>query len=117
MKISIVLSSFIACLSLTGIVAASNYTFLNDSAITRFTSKDNQLMQANIFNALDHTADGKKSSWKNPASGAWGYAMPYKTTKAEGTVCRHLTIYNEAAHIPGKQTYTFCKLKGKWKIV
>lgn len=95
---------------------ASNFNFMKDSAMSYFNSKDTALMSANIENALNHTADGKKSTWKNPNTTAWGYAAPSNTTKRNGTLCRNLKIYNEAEKVPGVVNYTFCKIKGRWKI-
>jgi hypothetical protein len=113
--IQIFLISFLSCIFATT-AYASNYSFLNDSPISNFTSQDTAMMSANIQTALDLKSDDKKSSWKNPNTGAWGYAIPSHTTRQNGTICRNLTVFNEAKKIPGMSTYTYCKINGIWKI-
>ncbi len=112
----IFLISFLSCIFSANIYA-SNYSFLNDSAISNFTNQDAAMMSANIQTALNSKSDGKKASWKNPNSGAWGYAIPSHTIRQNGTICRNLTIFNEAKKIPGLSKYTYCKINGAWKIM
>ncbi len=112
----IVLMSLIGCTLSAGIYAG-NYNFLNDSAISYFTQTDTDMMSANMQHALNRTPDGKKSSWKNPQTTAWGYAIPSQTRRQNGTTCRQLKIFNEAKKRTGVSNYLFCKIKGEWKIV
>jgi surface antigen len=107
--------AIIASAAFTQATLASNLNFLEYSPISYFTAKDSALMQANSDYALDHTKDGQKSSWNNPQTGAWGYAIPANTTRTNGTTCRDLTIYNNAHKTPGQATYHFCKINGQWK--
>ncbi len=89
---------------------------MDDTAISFFDNQDTQMMSTTIQNALNRTPDGKKSSWKNSSTGAWGYAIPSNTSKRNGTICRKLTLFNEAQNRSGVSTYLFCKIKGEWKI-
>jgi len=96
---------------------ADNWSFLDGSVITYFTDKDNELMQANVISALNKTPDGKKSMWKNPSTGAWGYAMPSKTAVKNGNRCRNVTVFNSARQTTGQAVYRLCKIKNQWEIV
>lgn len=100
---------------LISVYLLSNSTYAH-RPVPPLTPEDNKLIQENIFNALDHNADGKKSAWQNPKTGASGYALPSHTTKLRGTECRDFIVYNEASHIKSQASYTACKFKGKWKI-
>lgn len=110
------LISLLSCIVSTNLMA-SNYGFLRDAPISFFTETDANMMYANIQNTLNHTPNGKKSVWKNPATQAWGYAIPSRAQSRNGTKCRSLTVFNEAKNRSGKSNYVFCKIKGEWKIV
>lgn len=98
-------------------IFASNYGFLNDSAATYFQDRDEEMMSANAFYALNHVSDGKKVSWKNPSTHAWGYAIPSNTVRQHGSLCRYLKIFNNARGVTGVSTYFLCKVGKQWKIV
>lgn len=116
MKIKILFLTFLSCISFTTLYA-SNYSFMHDSAIFHFDDNDTTMMSANIQYTLDRTRDGKKSIWKNPNTHAWGYAIPSRTVKRNGTTCRALEVFNEADKVRGTSSYTFCKIKGEWKAI
>lgn len=96
---------------------ADNWTFLDGSAITYFTNKDKDLMEGNVLSALNRLPDGKKSTWKNPATGAWGYAIPSKTAIKNGNRCRTVTVFNSARQTTGQAVYRLCKINNQWEIV
>ncbi len=96
---------------------ADNWSFLDGSAITYFTDQDKNLMEANLISTLNKTPDGKKSSWKNPHTGAWGYAIPSKTRSENGNRCRTVTVFNSARQTTGQAMYRLCKIKNEWEIV
>lgn len=99
-------------------VFAGNLSFLNNSAITKFTDEDRDLMMANIMYALDHIKDGRKSAWKNPHSGAWGYAIPSRSATVKGKICRNITTFNFAKGVTGESIYRLCKCgKQRWQII
>ena len=115
----LILYVFFACvLSISCLKSyADNWSFLNGSVITYFTDQDNNLMEANVIKALNQTPDGKKSSWKNPGTGAWGYAIPSKTALHNGNRCRTITVFNSARQTTGQAMYRLCKIKNQWEIV
>lgn len=102
---------------LLGVVFAGNYSFMNDSTFAYFHGKDKSYMTSNAMNALNHVSDGKKSTWKNPDTGAWGYAIPSKTTNQNGRVCRNLLMFNNAHDMTNSAAYRFCLFGRDWKIV
>ena len=98
-------------------VYASNYHFLQASAITFFNDQDKDMMEANMIKALNQFPDGKKIMWKNPQSGNWGYVIPSRTTYKRGMRCRQLKIYNNGRGVEGEAQYQFCKMDNRWRIV
>lgn len=102
---------------LSSTLFASNLSFMRDSAISYFSDTDTNMMFANVKSALSHNPDGKKSTWKNPTTGAWGYAIPSHTRQQNGTTCRNVKIFNEAKDRTGVSSYVFCRIKGEWKII
>ena len=96
---------------------ASNYSFLNYSAITYFTGKDEQVMVQTVDKALNSVPDGRKISWSNPQSGSWGFVVPSHTTIANGLKCRNLKIFNSAKQVTGESNYRLCKFNDGWKII
>jgi hypothetical protein len=110
--------TLVVFLFFTAIVSyAGNYTFLNNTAITFFRGDDKNLMALNLDKALDAMPDGKKSIWRNPATGSWGYAVPSKTSYSNRMKCRNLTIFNSANSVTGLSTFRFCKIGGEWRII
>ncbi|EKD53819.1 MAG: hypothetical protein ACD_60C00149G0018 [uncultured bacterium] len=103
-------------LMLSGFSFSSNVSFLNYSSIFYFQGNDKNLMMSNLMNALSNYADGKKASWKNPKTGAWGYAIPSNTRTQNGLRCRNVKVFNEANNVTGASNYTFCKYGNNWKI-
>lgn len=101
----------------TTLLFASNYSFLDNSALTFFTDTDKNLMMKNIMTALNRYSDGKKASWKNPQTGAWGFAIPSHTATKKGLTCRNLKIFNSASRVTGESNYRLCKFKKEWKFV
>lgn len=106
----------VSTLFLSSTLFAGNTSFYNYSPISFFDKSDAIMMNANMQTALDNYADGKKASWKNPSTGAFGYAIPSHTRKQNGWKCRDLTIFNSARDVTSKATYKFCKINNEWKI-
>ena len=102
---------------ISGHLIAGNYSFMRDSAMSYFTNTDTNMMYSNILKTLNNNPDGKKSSWKNPSTNAWGYAVASKAPQNNGTRCRNVKIFNEAKGRSGMSNYVFCKIKGEWKII
>ncbi len=96
---------------------ASNLSFLNYSSVAYFEGKDEAMMNANADLALNQYPDGKKATWKNPATGSWGFAIPSQTRTQQGRTCRNLKIFNNASSVTGEFNYRLCKFGTEWKIV
>jgi surface antigen len=81
--------------------------------------KDVELMQQCTQQALSLTAAGKKSKWKNPASGIEGSVTPQRRfTNKDGLTCREYqqTVASEGKISTGYKTA--CRQPdGLWKIV
>jgi surface antigen len=103
-------------LSASQCIFASNLGFLSYSPITFFRGNDEQMMMNNVTETLNTKADGVKSSWKNPQTGTWGFAIADKTIMRNGVTCRTLTVFNDARQVTGEARYQLCKLNGKWVI-
>jgi len=94
---------------------AGNYSFLNDAAISNFTTADTKLFIAAQEKALNRTRDGVKVSWRNPHTKVSGYVLPIKTANINGQTCRWLIFYNNAYGVTGKNTFKFCKVGSVWQ--
>lgn len=94
-------------------VYAFYMNFLHDAPINYFTKQDTEMATTTIYGALENAKDGKKVSWRNSQSGAYGYVIPSNTQKN----CRNLKIFNSAQSITSITNYKFCKLNGEWKII
>jgi hypothetical protein len=94
---------------------ASNYGFLNESAVSNFTQEDTALFMAAQNTALNKTPNGLKVSWKNPKSGAYGFMIPSAAPTQNGKPCRKLLIFNNANGLSGQSTFKFCKINKTWK--
>lgn len=105
------------CASLFAITAqASNFYFLNESAIRYFNDMDWKLYEAAQSKALNNTPDNKKVSWKNPNKNHSGYLIPSQSTHVNGMPCRYLQIFTNADGLTGLSSFQFCKINGEWKI-
>ncbi len=112
--IKFVMSS--ACLIMLSTSAlASNYGFLNNTAMTYFTQQDWQLFNKAQRMALG-SRDGVRIQWKNPQSGSYGYIVPSNTTRHNGTTCRDLTFVTTANLVNGQATERFCRNGNQWEI-
>ncbi|HSW70624.1 MAG TPA: hypothetical protein VLH77_01435 [Gammaproteobacteria bacterium] len=87
--------------------------FFRNTPLYYFTQQDSDMANAAVYKALTSAKDGQKIQWRNPATDAFGYALPSQT---KGT-CRNLEIFNSAKRLTSKTQYKFCKIKGEWKIV
>lgn len=107
----------IASLSISSMqsLQAGNLSFLDYSAISYFQGKDKEMMLNNIEDALNHYPDNKKATWKNPATGTFGFAIPSQTVIKNGVTCRNLKIFNNAQNVTGEENYRMCKYGNEWR--
>jgi hypothetical protein len=89
---------------------ASNLSFLQGSAISRFTSEDIDLMMKNADEALAAESSNAKREWKNPKTGASGFAeVRGQFVSTEGRTCKRLKVGNRAIGAAARNaTYTLC---------
>lgn len=110
---TIVLISFIA----SHIAVAGNLNFMDNSSVSFFQGKDMDMMVNAAITALNTYKDGKKLTWKNNATGTWGYVIPTHTTNNNGIFCRNLTIFTNAKNVTDNFTYKLCKINNEWKML
>ncbi len=113
-QIKLIIVGFFSLFSLAAF--AGNYSFLVDSPVSYFTNQDWDIYKSAEQKAI-HSADGVKVTWKNPASGAWGYFIPSQTRKESGTVCRTMRVVSNAKARSGEAAYKVCKYSNGWKAV
>jgi hypothetical protein len=90
--------------------SASNLSFLQGSAISRFTSEDIDLMLKNADEVLAAESSSAKREWKNPKTGASGFAeVRGQFVSTEGRTCKRLKVGNRAIGAAARNaTYTLC---------
>ncbi len=112
------IASLCCAASLSPVAAlASNDMFMYNMPVAYFTTEDTQLFTHTVKQALDHSRDGSKLTWKNPKTQAHGYVTPSHTTMQKGQRCRMLEIYNSAQTVSNKSSYEFCRINNEWKII
>jgi surface antigen len=105
---------------LAGVMASaygSNLRFLEDSAVSKMTDADTEVLRSAMRKALDDTPDGQSRRWENPATGARGVLTPLDTFDLDGVTCRKLELSNEIGGVSGRSVFDFCRqADGTWKI-
>ena len=96
---------------------AVNMQYLRYSPVSEFTDADFEMLQTTGINALDNNDNGQASEWKNPETEHFGSITPHDSTTVDGMSCRKATIKNQTKTHSGQSTFTFCKVKGKWKLL
>jgi surface antigen len=99
-------------------LAFNEVRLLNDAVVRDFSDKDWELAWGTVQEALSSAGDGETLTWENPETGAFGSATPSATTDRDGTVCRSLTMVNNARNQRGESTLEYCrKPDGTWGIL
>ena len=96
---------------------AVNFQYLRYSPIASFTSEDFELMQEAGYQALNEYEDGKVIKWENPETQNSGSITPLNSSTIDGLQCRKVKIVNQAKNKYNESSFTFCKVKDKWKIL
>jgi surface antigen len=97
---------------------ASNFLFLDAAPIRNFTEADMHMFQSAVWDALDNSADGTITAWRNPETNASGRLKPLKTYQAQGTTCRRLQIANKAGDLNSNVAFNFCRQPdNSWQVV
>jgi surface antigen len=88
---------------------AGNVTFMKNTAISKMTDADLELLRSTARNLLDYTVDGEPRRWHNPETGATGVLTVLSTAEQEGSLCRQLEMFNEVQGLSGRSMFTFCR--------
>jgi len=96
---------------------AVNMQFLKYSPVAEFTSEDFAMLQAAGVKALNDNSDGKSNEWKNPETNHSGSVTPLGSSTIDGMQCRKTKITNQTETNKGEVVFTFCKVKGRWKVL
>ena len=77
---------------ISSIAFAANDNFLANTAMSYFTKADWAIFNSTQNKALNNASNGAKVSWKNPATGAYGYMIPSAAPRVRGLSCRKLFL-------------------------
>lgn len=113
LSLSIILFTFVLSVS----SFASNLRFLKDSPVSFYSKQETNLMEDNVYKALDELADGEQHNWQSPDSNSKGSISIEKTYTEDGKKCREAKLMNSAKGQVGNTKFKFCKDKDSWKIV
>lgn len=113
-----IIGCFAGLMLSAGAASASNYSFLNDAPAKHFTEQDMELFSAAVNDALDNSADGKVTAWRNPETNASGKLKLLKTYQSQGNTCRRLQIANQAGGVKNNVAFNFCRqADNTWRVV
>lgn len=108
-----------AFLIFNGVIAAacaqSNFHWLKDAPITKFSKEDQQTVLDTLNKALDSGEDGVPVKWENPAASNSGSVTPSPDPKGQAG-CRQARVENRHQTLYGSSEGVFCKVDGKWKL-
>ncbi|MGI9315914.1 MAG: RT0821/Lpp0805 family surface protein [bacterium] len=114
---SIIVSIFVLSGWTTAPAMAELWSWATETAISRFSPKDIDLLKATAADALNNHPDESELSWDNPGTGHSGSVKVFGTKEIEGQTCRQTFIKNDAKTIKGSAQYFLCKQKdGKWQV-
>jgi len=118
-KLSALITLIVATCFLPVLVAAQNYGYLKDAAVSYFDDADVAMMLETVDAALDEEQPHAIREWKNPGTGNSGKAEVLGTLKsAAGAPCKRLQVTNVAHNgVSGRTSHTFCKETDKWMVV
>jgi hypothetical protein len=101
-----------------GTANAGNLSFLRNSAASKLTDEDVQIMQTTAFNLLKDGTAGQSQEWSNPNSTAKGKVTVVKVFQStEGFACKTIRLENSAGGWHDRSTYPVCQIPPEgWKI-
>jgi surface antigen len=92
-------------------------TMLGGAPISWMTEEDIAMYQEAIDKAMETSADGAMTKWKNPATNAGGTIKPLRSFTQGEVPCREAQLDTRAKGRHAKGMYAFCKdPDGKWKL-
>lgn len=114
------LSTTLALLLLAGAVNtayAANVRWLKDSALSKMTTEDMEILRSAARNVLDYGPDNESRRWDNAQTGARGVVTPLDSFERDGMFCRRLEAFSEVKGVSGRGVYVFCRQEdGTWRI-
>lgn len=104
-------------LSIPGILAASNWQWMRDTAVRSFDEQDWALLENTVQQMLDQGADGDSQEWQNPETGNAGSVQVLDTRDTDEGICRNVLITNTAKQKAGATRLIYCRqADSSWKI-
>lgn len=101
----------------TATAFAGNVRWMKDTALSKMTAEDMEVLRNAARNALDYGADGEPRRWENAETGAEGVLTPQASFERDGAFCRRLELFNYVKGVSGRSVYVFCRQKdGTWRI-
>jgi hypothetical protein len=98
------------------IVQASNYNWLEDAPISKFTEQDWELAKSNAKKLLDLGKQGEMTEWTNSENGHGGTYKLLRSRESGTQTCHALLIEHHAMDLKNESQHEFCKqLDGTWK--
>lgn len=100
-----------------GMLAASNWQWMRDTAVKSFDEQDWALLENTINRLLSSGADGDSQEWQNPETGNAGSVRILSTTDTDTETCRILLITNTARSEAGTTRLNYCRQPdAQWMI-
>jgi surface antigen len=97
--------------------SAANVRWLKDSALSKMTAEDMEILRSAARNVLDYGPDNESRRWENTGTGARGVVTPLDSFEQDGMFCRRLEAFSEVAGVSGRGVYVFCRQEdGTWRI-
>jgi surface antigen len=113
----------LAAAALTTVIAlvpvtsfALDLSLQEESALTRLTQEDKQIIKASAKQALNEAKDNESYVWNNPNTGHAG-VITVLNSQQQQALCRELRLINTAGELTSTTTTTLCKSDKKWKEV
>jgi len=104
-------------LSISMPAPATNWSFLEDTAVSQFSEQDWELFSKAGREALEEVPDGDTRGWNNPETGAFGTIQPLNSYQYKSMKCRRTEFFNSARSASGTSRFDLCKQEGSWKFV
>ena len=110
----VVLSS---TLNANTVYAQAAWSWMTESAISKFTSEDIGLLKNAGHDALNNQPDQSEVQWNNPVTGNSGSITVTNTRQIDDRTCRNALLKNNAENIKGTLRLILCQqTDGTWIV-
>jgi surface antigen len=110
----VVLSS---ALHTSPVQAQAAWSWMTESAISKFTSEDIGLLKNAGRDALNNQPDQSEVPWNNPDTGNSGSITVTNTRQVDDRTCRNALLKNNAENIKGTLRLVLCQqTDGTWIV-